>query len=35
MDKKTLTVVLITVVITLIIAPKLRALPLVGKLPTA
>jgi len=34
MNKKTLTVVAITALATLILADKLRALPVVGKLPT-
>lgn len=34
MNQKTMTVVAITVIVTLILAPKLRQLPVVGKLPT-
>lgn len=34
MDKKTLTIVAVAVVLTLIAANRLRALPLVSKLPT-
>lgn len=34
MDKKTLTIVAITAIVTLIVAPKLRQLPGVNKLPT-
>lgn len=34
MDKKTMTIVLVTAVIVLIAAPKLRQLPGVNKLPT-
>lgn len=35
MDKKTILVLLAGVVIGVIAAPKLRSLPVVGKLPTA
>lgn len=35
MNKKTMTVVLITAVVVLIFASKIRALPLVNKLPSA
>lgn len=34
MNQKTLMVVVITAVVVLIAAPKLRQLPVVGKLPT-
>lgn len=34
MDKKTLTIVVITAIVVLIAAPKLRSLPGVNKLPT-
>lgn len=34
MNKKTVIVVGVTVVVTLILADKLRSLPVVGKLPT-
>lgn len=34
MNKKTATVVIVTAVITLVLADKLRSLPVVGKLPT-
>lgn len=34
MNQKTLMVVLVTAVVTLVLAPKLRALPGVSKLPT-
>jgi len=34
MNKKTMTVVAVTVIATLILADKLRALPVVSKLPT-
>lgn len=35
MNKKTMTVVLITAVVVLIFATKIRSLPLVSKLPSA
>lgn len=34
MNKRTMTVIAVTVVVTLIVAPKLRQLPVVSKLPT-
>lgn len=34
MNQKTLIIVAVTAIITLILAPKLRALPVVSKLPT-
>lgn len=34
MDKKTLTIVVVTALVVLVIAPKLRQLPGVNKLPT-
>lgn len=34
MNKKTMITVGVTVIVTLILADKLRALPVVGKLPT-
>lgn len=34
MDKKTLTIVVVTALAVLILAPKIRQLPLVNKLPT-
>ena len=34
MSKNTMTIVAITVLVTLVLAPKLRQLPVVGKLPT-
>lgn len=34
MNKHTMTVVAVTVVVTLVLAPKLRQLPVVSKLPT-
>lgn len=34
MDKKTITIVLVTAVVVLVAANKLRSLPLVDKLPT-
>jgi hypothetical protein len=34
MNQKTLMVVLVTAVVTLVLAPKLRSLPGVSKLPT-
>lgn len=33
-DKKTLIVILVTAVVVLAIAPRLKALPLVNKIPT-
>lgn len=35
MDKKTITIIIVTALIVLVAANKLRQLPLVGKLPTA
>lgn len=34
MNKKTLTVVAVTVIVTLILSDKIKALPVVNKLPT-
>lgn len=34
MNQKTITLVLVTAVIVLMVAPRLRALPVVSKLPT-
>jgi hypothetical protein len=34
MDKKTLTIIAVTALIVLVIAPKLKSLPLINKLPT-
>ena len=34
MDKKTVTIVLVTVVLTLALASRLKALPLVNKIPS-
>lgn len=34
MPKKTVMIVVVTVLVTLVLAPKLRSLPIINKLPT-